>query len=321
MQKRRFLKKILTIFFLSTTVAAIQPPVVHATPEDAVNFAGEVAGRHVWSTGNAIVKNLIKKWVLNRPINYEQALLPPFANYRENIWDAFVGTCRTQAACIAAGFFIGRGRVGPGVCAFFSLLGDKDKTFFLAYLAKWIDQKPWKRDAASQTPINELCRTENRYLRNSLLFFGGLYCLCGVVCRDWQHAWQEGWQQVPLKVCNFPPLNGPPKDVCMICREADGPLIVPCPEGHAIHEECMLGWVKKRNTCPACSSKYPDTVIRPLTDEEADDAFLKSQAVREALSRAVRVYGPIAVGALAVLCMNRRAFQELDTIKKMWKQS
>mmetsp|Transcript_36517 Transcript_36517/g.26591 ORF Transcript_36517/g.26591 Transcript_36517/m.26591 type:complete len:91 (+) Transcript_36517:2068-2340(+) len=55
------------------------------------------------------------------------------------------------------------------------------------------------------------------------------------------------------------PVLPPPNKECLVCLEQfksdDKVLRLPC--GHIFHVDCILPWLKVRNTCPACRKEFP----------------------------------------------------------------
>ena len=328
MQKRRFLRKILTIFFLSTTVAAIQQQVLHAQiPGQEV--ARIVSGQAAHYFASAWSWQIFLRLILYRynpdiirepgpaalircfyPPNVHQVALSVVADARFGLLRYFTNN---NLGDVRVGPIGGSAAFGPmgWVISVISSLRKINKQYVVA-----TGQSLRNTDIFDKSPMAQLLLEKASTILMTAIFFGATHYVGSHMSGTWQSALQKFAQQNS----KYPKATEAPTDVCMICREDEDTFVVPCPNGHAVHDECMRSWVKINHTCPTCRNKNLITELPPLASVQMRRALYTNEAVCNALSKTVRVYGPTAAGLLLVLFMHRRTLVKLDTIKAMWEK-
>ena len=314
MQKRRFLNKILTIFFLSTTVAAMQPPVAHAQipGQELARQFGRYAGTSLYYDWHMQTCRRLLAHATNLG-NFQNPNLAGIIRcfYLEDARKHVKESIETGFLSVALQFFT-RDSLPKHRHSF--LLG-----IYKALYDMMGDLRSMVRDARSTdvSPMATLQRKKAQSLLSTLLLVVAFQAL---QVHGMRPTWKSALQRLVLQRSVYPRATTPTDDMCIICYEKDGDFVAPCPEGHRFHDACLRRWVEEKNTCPTCRNGELRTELQPLMSVDTLSVFYNNEAVGAALSKTVRVYGPIAVGLLACLFAHRRAIGELDAIKKMWEK-
>ena len=319
MQKRRFLKRILAIFFLSTTVAAVQPPVLHAVPgqdlamqfgrRTALNLYSEWCWGAMWRLASFAMNQ--NDPIEDLPWAIFRILVP--ANPRQAVGRAVAQAGHDTLELPMLNYFTQNNRLRY-VDTYGHRLGWFNGPIFLAGYLHKLKARTFSTD---QTPAANLLAHQARDISHVAILFGAMLYLR----RHFSGTWDNAFSRLVLQRTMYPPAPQPPEERCVICFEDEGDFVAPCPNGHMFHEECLRGWTNVQNNCPTCRNKELISVRQPLMSRETLRAFFQNESVRNAFSKTARVYGPIAAGLLIGLFAHRRGIGELDEINKMWKKS